>query len=125
MIQGGSENGFPRAVHWAKKCFCLQSPDGKLTQAITEYLKMQADCGVDAFNIDSWQSLCPVEHSWDWSIKWINPTIDGLESQVPIILYAKSSSERIDNLMRSKADGLSISEDINLPSLRKKLLPYH
>ena len=27
----------------------------------------------------------------------------------------------IHNLMRSKADGPSISEDINLPSLRKKL----
>ena len=50
MIQGGSENGFPRAVHWAKKCFRLQSPR-KLTQAITEYLKMQADCGVDAIQI--------------------------------------------------------------------------
>ena len=123
MIQGGSENGFPRAVHWARNnATAFNHLMEKLTQAITEYLKMQADCGVDAIQIfDSWQSLCPVEHSWDWSIKWIYQIIDCLNSQVPIILYAKSSSEKLDNLMRSNADGLSISEDINLPSLRKKL----
>jgi uroporphyrinogen decarboxylase len=94
----------------------------KLTIAISEYLKMQAGCGVDAVQIfDSWQNLCPPEHAWDWSIKWINQIVENVKKDVPIILYSKSAPERIDALRKSNAHGLSVSQEVDLPSLRRRL----
>ena len=123
MIEGGSRDGFPRAVEWAKNnSYAFNQLMEKLTSAISEYLKMQIKCGVDAVQIfDSWQSLCPTENAWDWSIKWIYQIAENLNSEIPLILYAKSSSERIELLRRSGADGLSVSQDVDLPSLRKTL----
>ena len=123
MIEGGSRDGFPKAVEWAKNnSYAFNQLMEKLTSAISEYLKMQIKCGVDAVQIfDSWQSLCPTENAWDWSIKWIYQIAENLNSEIPLILYAKSSSERIELLRRSGADGLSLSQDVDLPSLRKTL----
>ena len=123
MIQGGSRDGFPRAVEWARNnTSAFNQLMEKLTIAISEYLKMQARSGVDAVQIfDSWQNICPDEHAWDWSLKWIHQITDNLQSEVPTILYAKSSSQRIELLRKSNADGLSVSQDIDLPSLRKSL----
>lgn len=123
MIQGESVNGFPRAVNWAKNNpSTFNRLMEKLTIAISEYLKMQADCGVDAVQIfDSWQNLCPPEHAWDWSIKWINQIVENVKKDVPIILYSKSAPERIDALRKSNAHGLSVSQEVDLPSLRKRL----
>ena len=44
-----------------------------------------------------------------------------MKSEVPTILYAKSSSEKIDQLQKSNANGLSVSQEIDLPLLRKTL----
>jgi len=123
MIQGESANGFPLAVELAKNNpAAFNKLMEKLTLSIIDYLKMQASSGVDAVQIfDSWQSLCPPQHAWDWSIKWINQIVESLKAEVPIILYAKSSSERIDLLKQSNAHGLSLSDDIDLVDLRKSL----
>ncbi len=127
MIQGESKEGFPRAVAMA-----VNNPTAfnqlmeKLTLAIIDYLRMQAKSGVDAVQIfDSWQSLCPTEYAWDWSIKWINIIVENLKSEVPLILYAKSSSERIGLLKKSNAHGLSLSHDLDLVLLRKRLSPEY
>jgi len=123
MIQGESADGFPRAVALAKNNpTAFNQLMEKLTLSIIDYLRMQAKSGVDAVQIfDSWQSLCPPQHAWDWSIKWINLIVENLKTDVPIILYAKSSSERIDLLKKSNAHGLSLSHDIDLALLRKNL----
>jgi uroporphyrinogen decarboxylase len=123
MIQGESADGFPLAVELAKNNpAAFNKLMEKLTLSIIDYLRMQASSGVDAVQIfDSWQSLCPPQHAWDWSIKWINQIVESLKAEVPIILYAKSSSERIDLLKQSNAHGLSLSHDIDLVELRKSL----
>ena len=123
MIQGESADGFPLAVELAKNNPAVFNKlMEKLTLSIIDYLRMQASSGVDAVQIfDSWQSLCPAQHAWDWSIKWINQIVESLKAEVPIILYAKSSSERIDLLKQSSAHGLSLSHDIDLVNLRRSL----
>jgi uroporphyrinogen decarboxylase len=123
MIQGESADGFPLAVELAKNNpAAFNKLMEKLTLSIIDYLRMQASSGVDAVQIfDSWQSLCPPQHAWDWSIKWINQIVESLKAEVPIILYAKSSSERIDLLKQSNAHGLSLSHDIDLVDLRRSL----
>lgn len=123
MIDGGSSNGFPKTVDWAsnhpRKFNRLME---KITLAITEYLHMQASCGVDAVQIfDSWQSLCPLQHAWDWSLKWIHEIIKNLGLSVPVILYAKCADDRISLLQQTNATGLSVSHEVNLAKLRKSL----
>ena len=123
MIEGGSQEGFPRAVDWAtnhpRRFNALME---KLTLSVTEYLKMQSNCGIDAVQIfDSWQNLCPKEFSWEWSLKWIKQIVENLESSVQVILYAKSSSDRLELLRKTGVNGLSISQDADLKEIRKAL----
>ena len=123
MIEGGSQVGFPRAVDWAtnhpRRFNALME---KLTLSVTEYLKMQSNCGLDAVQIfDSWQNLCPKEFSWEWSLKWIKQIVENLESSVQVILYAKSSSDRLELLRKTGVNGLSISQDADLKEIRKAL----
>ena len=123
MIEGGSKEGFPRAVDWAtnhpRRFNALME---KLTLSVTEYLKMQSNCGIDAVQIfDSWQNLCPKEFSWEWSLKWIKQIVENLESSVQVILYAKSSSDRLELLRKTGVNGLSISQDADLKEIRKAL----
>lgn len=123
MIDGGSNAGFPKTVDWAKnhphKFNRLME---KITLAVTKYLQMQVKCGIDAVQIfDSWQSLCPVENAWDWSLKWIHEIIKNLESTTAVILYAKCSIDRIELLQKTMATGISVSHEVDLPSLRKSI----
>jgi uroporphyrinogen decarboxylase len=123
MIDGGSNAGFPKTIDWATnhphKFNRLME---KITLAITKYIQMQIKCGIDAVQIfDSWQSLCPTQNAWEWSLKWIHEIINNLESTTPVILYAKCSSERIQLLRKTEASGLSVSHEVDLPSLRKSL----
>ena len=123
MIEGGSKEGFPRAVDWAtnhpRRFNALME---KLTLSVTEYLKMQSNCGIDAVQIfDSWQNLCPKEFSWEWSLKWIKQIVENLESSVQVILYAKSSSDRLELLRKTGVNALSISQDADLKEIRKAL----
>ena len=123
MIEGGSQEGFPRAVDWAtnhpRRFNALME---KLTLSVTEYLKMQSNCGIDAVQIfDSWQNLCPKEFSWEWSLKWIKQIVENLESSVQVILYAKSSSDRLELLRKTGVNGLSISQEADLKEIRKGL----
>ena len=123
MIEGGSKEGFPRAVDWAtnhpRRFNALME---KLTLSVTEYLKMQSNCGIDAVQIfDSWQNLCPKEFSWEWSLKWIKQIVENLESSVQVILYAKSSSDRLELLRKTGVNGLSISQEADLKEIRKVL----
>jgi uroporphyrinogen decarboxylase len=123
MIEGESKEGFPKAVEWAKNhpiAFnCLLE---KITRATISYLKMQSACGVDAVQIfDSWQSICPHDKAWEWSLKWIHQIIDELNESVPVILYAKAPIQRIDLLRKTGANGLSVSQVIDLSELRANL----
>ena len=54
-------------------------------------------------------------------IKWINQIVENIKKDVPIILYSKSAPERIDALRKSNAHGLSVSQEVDLPSLRRRL----
>lgn len=123
MIEGGSNEGFPRAVEWAKNHpHRFNMLMEKLTTSVTKYLNMQSECGIDAVQIfDSWQSLCPREYTWEWSLKWIYQIVKNLDSSVPVILYAKSSKDRLELLRRTMVNGLSISHDTDLAKIRRAL----
>ena len=124
MIEGGSAEGFPKALAWAN-----QHPSSfmrlleKITAALTEYLKMQASCGVDALQIfDSWYNHCPTEHLWDYSLKWIAQIIENIPEELAIIVYANAPAEGLSEIMRTGTTALGVHHQ-NVLSHTRKLFP--
>ena len=68
----------------------------KITESIIQLIDLQSNTGIDALQIfDSWHSLCPPEKVWDWSLRWIREITRNAPAELPIILYAKSSLDRL------------------------------
>ncbi len=123
MVDGGSSDGFPRTVMFAK-----EQPElfGKLMEKITSvligYIKMQFEAGVDALQIfDSWHSLCPQEKAWEWSLKWIKTIVNQVPKELSIILYAKTPEDRFKLLASTGVSGLSIDQRHDLAKTRTTL----
>lgn len=110
MIEGGSADGFPKALAWADKH--PKSFDRlleKITQALVDYLTMQAKCGVDALQIfDSWHNLCPPGRIWDLSLKWIARLIEQVPQNLPLIIYANAPVEGLKEIVLTKPQALGI-----------------
>lgn len=123
MIQGGSHDGFPRAVEWAThKPNAFEALLRKISCALKQLITMQMEAGVDALQIfDSWHSLCPAEKAWDWSLKWIEEITRDLPEHGSLMLYAKSPQERLKALSKSGVTGLSLDQGINLAEARRTL----
>lgn len=123
MIDGGSSTNFPQTVNWAKN-----SPISfgilmeKITQVLIEYVKMQANSGVDAIQIfDSWNALCPNSFLNEWSLKWIDQIAKELSEQTPVILYAKTPNDRLAQFTDCKISGISLDHNTALSHARKVL----
>lgn len=126
MIDGGSSPNFPKTVKWAES-----DPNSfyelmeMLTEVLIGYVKMQAKSGVDAIQIfDSWNALCPNSSVQDWSLNWIDRIASAVSSNVPVILYAKAPSERLQHLSKCKVSGISIDHETDLKYARNTL-PAH
>ncbi|MDA7822941.1 uroporphyrinogen decarboxylase [Opitutales bacterium] len=123
MIEGGSAEGFPTTIKWAK-----ERPESfvrlleKISEALVEYIKMQAECGIDALQIfDSWQALCPDQYLWDWSLKWIKQLVQNSPGSVPIIVYANSSVNRLQEVCNTGCAALGVHHSANLLDARMSL----
>ena len=123
MVEGGSAKDFV-----AIKQLALGQPEyfeqlmQTLTTAITEYLNMQIDAGVDAVQIfDSWAALCPYTHYEAWSLHWIRKIIEQLGDQVPVILYAKGMGHKVTEQTSTGASILSLDWTMQLSQVRKDL----
>lgn len=115
MVEGGSSKDFSKIKYLA-----LREPQQfeqlmqKISEACIDYLKMQIKAGVDAVQIfDSWAALCPHLHYHEWSLKWIQGIIEALDSEVPVILYAKGMGHHATALASTGAKVLSL--DWTLP----------
>lgn len=123
MIEGGSADGFPKALAWAKEHpVSFHKLLGKIADALIEYLKMQASCGVDALQIfDSWHNLCPSDHLWDYSLQWIQKVIENIPSELAIIVYANASADRLCEIKKTGTRALGVHHNTDLPEVRKRL----
>ena len=126
MIDGGSSPNFPKTVEWAQsspKSFAQLME--KLTEVLIGYVKLQSQSGVDALQIfDSWNALCPNSHVNEWSLQWIDQIAKEVSSDIPVILYAKAPSERLNYLSNCKVSGISIDHETDLAYARTTL-PAH
>lgn len=123
MMEGGSAREFVKA-----KDLYYSDPKlfdrlmGKLTVAITEYLQMQIDAGVDALQIFDTQGSCLAASEFmAASGRWIGEIISGLKNAPPVIVFAKGVNSDWSALASTGASVLSVDWTVDLPSLKASL----
>jgi uroporphyrinogen decarboxylase len=123
MVEGGSAPEFTLA----KELFHADRPlflalMGKLTEAVTEVLRLQVDAGADAVQIfDSLGGCLAADVYEEASGLWIRQIIDALKGRVPVIVFARELGGGWDVLARSGARVLSVDWRVNLPGLSSRL----
>ena len=119
MIEGESSADFPRF-----KEFILNAPDllkrllSALARAISEYAQMQADCGIDAFQIFDSHAAAAGENYGELSGKWIKPILEKLKGKTKSIVFANAMSKRFGDVASLGADAYSLDSSVNLSAVR-------
>jgi len=123
MIEGGSAKEYTQA-----KALFYSDPQlfyrllEKLTAAVTEFLQMQIDAGVDAIQIfDSlggWLADNAFEAA---SAHWIRRIIRSLKGTVPIIVFSKGTHENWDALVATGAHVIGVDWTVPLASVQSRL----
>lgn len=115
MLEGGSSKSPKAALDLLRlqpELFA-QLAD-KLTEAITDYLRMQIESGVDALQIfDTLGSLLPQELYAAGSGLWIRRIVQNLNTDVPVIVFSKGV-RAWDHLAATGADVIGIDHGIGL-----------
>ena len=122
-IEGGSSEGFPRALAFAEKQpAAFESLMEKLTLTLLDYLRMQARSGADAIQIfDTWGALCPDPLYERLSLRWIRRLVEELRSELPLILYAKDSGHRLEALASVAPACLALDHSLDLAQAKNRL----
>jgi uroporphyrinogen decarboxylase len=91
MLEGGSSKHFSRALDLLRQDRRLfERLMEILTRAVTDYLRMQAEIGVDALQIfDTVGGLLPPDKFEAGSGRWMRQIVAGLGNTVPVIVFAK------------------------------------
>ncbi len=146
MVEGRSTQHFTRAIALyredPKTYFALAE---KLTAAVTEYLQMQIQCGIDALQIfDTNGVLVPPGQYRDASGRWIQQIISGLthgatdvispstvfasdqpearpHDAVPVIVFSRGTSHLWQQLIATGANIVSIDPEFPLEKAREVL----
>ncbi len=123
MIEGSSSGKLDRA-----KDLFYSEPQlfGKLMEKITavviEFLQMQIASGAEAVQIfDSNGDILADNIFEAASGRWIREIIEALDKKVPVTLFSKGVPGRLDALVSTKANVLSIDWDQPLDIIRKQL----
>jgi uroporphyrinogen decarboxylase len=120
MMEGGSASEFLQA-----RRLCQTEPKlfeqlmEKLTVGVTDYLKMQAESGVDAVQIfDSLGGLLSSKEYEEISGRWIRRVIESLEGAVPVILFSRGTAGCLQELVQTGAQVLGLDWSISLAEAR-------
>ena len=120
MMEGGSTSEFVQA-----RRLCQTEPKlfeqlmEKLTVGVADYLKMQADAGVDAVQIfDSLGGLLSSEEYDEISGCWIRRIIESLQGAVPVILFSRGTAGCLQELVQTGAQVLGLDWSISLAEAR-------
>ena len=123
MLEGGSAKEFVRAkeLFFSNRALFDQLL-GKLTAAVTEFLQMQIEGGVDAIQIfDSSGGILASNAFEAASGKWMAQIVQSLGGQVPVIVFSKGTHGNWDDLVRTGAQVLGVDWTMNLSAVRRML----
>jgi uroporphyrinogen decarboxylase len=125
MMEGGSAREFVHA-----KALYYERPDlferlmRKLATAVTAYLQMQIEAGVDAIQIFDTQAGALSALDWQAaSGRWIGEIISRLENAPPVILFAKGVHPDRSRLAETGARVLSLDWTTDLAAVKEALPP--
>jgi uroporphyrinogen decarboxylase len=123
MLEGGSAKQHTKGNELFRADRALfDSLCEKLTDAVTIFLQMQIDAGVDAVQIfDSHGGFAPAEHFHALSGRWIGRIVESVAGRVPVIVFSKGANLSWDELVSTGADVLSVDWNVRLGELRKRL----
>ena len=123
MIEGGSAKEYIKA-----KALFYSDPQlfyrmlEKLTAAITEFLQMQIDAGVDAVQIfDSLGGLLADNAFEAASARWIRKIIRALKGNVPVVVFSKGAHENWDVLVATGAQVIGVDWTVSLARVQSRL----
>ena len=126
MLEGGSVKDCGKALgllHHQPAVF--HALFEKLTQAVTQFLKMQIAAGVDAVQIfDSHGGLLSAQDFEGASGRWIKEIIAGLGAKVPVIVFSKGTHQSWKTLADTGAQVIGIDHGVRLSEVRPHL-PAH
>jgi uroporphyrinogen decarboxylase len=116
MIEGGSAKEYARARHLF---YCnprlYDQLCEKLTEAVTEFLQMQIDAGVDAVQIfDSLGGLLGSNAFERASGQWLRRIVKALGGRVPVIVFSKGAHGKLENLTSLGAQVLGMDWTVGL-----------
>lgn len=119
MAQGGSAgvyNALPRLQVTEPQAFA--SLMQKLTRAVIALCELKIAAGADAIQLfDSLADACPDAVYADASLRWITEIVQVIQPRVPVILYAKCASRRMEQLLATGAKVISVDASVNLREL--------
>lgn len=93
---------------------------GKLTDAVTQFLKAQIAAGVDAVQIfDSLGGLLPQADFQAASGVWMREIVASISAEAPVIVFSKGTRDW-PSLLKIGADALGIDHGVSLAEIRKK-----
>ena len=125
MMEGGSSTEYAKArqLFYTERCLFEKFCE-KLTEAITEFLQMQIDAGVDAIQIfDSLGGLLAGNAFENASGQWLRGIASALNSQVPVIVFTRGAHGNIEALAGLGAQVLGFDWTARLDCLRQQLPP--
>jgi len=122
MVEGESAEGFPKYRKFIKEYPQLFAElMQELAMALSDYAQMQAQCGIDAFQIfDSHAALSQMGDYFNTSARYITPIIKSISDKTRTILFANGMTNRFEELLPTKADIYSLDSSIPLSSIFNK-----
>ena len=124
MMEGGSAEKYTHALAlFRKERKTYDALAEKLTAAVTAYLEMQIESGVDAIQIfDSHGGLLAPAEFQEASGRWMREIIFRLGGRVPVIIFSLGTHGNWDDLIATRASVLGIDWRFPLEDARR-LLP--
>ena len=123
MMEGGSA----KEPTQAKRLFHTQPAAfrklmEKLTRAVTEFLHLQIDAGVDAVQIfDSLGGLLSPRDYAGASADWMREIVRGVKGRVPVIVFARATHGSWESLLGTGAQCFSVDWTVSLAQVAARL----
>ena len=123
MLEGGSAPHPVRTFELFRRDRALfNALMEKLTRAVTAYLRMQIEAGVDAVQLfDSHGGLLPPEDFAAGSGCWLRQIIGGLGGAAPVIVFSKGTHRSWDSLADTSARVIGVDWEFSLAEARQKV----
>ena len=123
MLEGGGADDYTKA----RRLFYSDRPlferlMEKLTAAVSAYLRMQIEAGVDAVQIfDSLGGTLASDAFAAASGRWITEIVASLQSRVPVIVFSKGVNGNWSDLAATGAQVLGVDWTVRLSEVRARL----